>query len=207
LHKDLDKILDFINRNNKIAKCQIATNATVVPSAQVSELLKNNKKFSVRLSRYGDVNKDKIELMMRHLDINSIPYRCHRYVRKIDMWTDMGDFDMTKKSTEEGNEIFKTCGKKNCLTLENGFLGRCSRAAVAHYMQKFELKKSDGIHVRTGFSDEAFWDFCIAKRIVSACYYCNGTLAEPIFPGEQFNKQELLDIKAMMEGYTLHGDK
>ena len=65
------------------------------------------------------------------------------------LWSKCGDKDTKQLPQKAMQKVFDSCTfAKECLTMENGFITRCSRGTIAHLMQGFRLGRGDGVVVR-----------------------------------------------------------
>ncbi len=195
LHKDAKKILQYVKNNNKILKCVIAANCIIIPKQEILDILKNEK-FILRISPYGITNEVSQSKYRTILEKNNINYKIHTFAKREGVWSDLGGINISKNSKKKTLLNYKKCTFKVCLTLENGIIGRCSRATVAHKVQNFQIRKQDIINVRSPLFviDELkkyIESIKTDKGVVSACYYCNGTSAKSIPAGEQLSKDEV----------------
>lgn len=177
IYPHLGLLLDYIKNCSAIEKCLIATNGTVLPN--ISPDLLQNEKFIVRISNYPvDLNiNGKIQ---DWLQINSIKYEVYHFVSKEDKWFDLGKGKRYKHSWE-AELHFQNCLFRNCLTLEAGLLGRCSRSIIAQKLQKFIPRIENGgggCYLPISDSEEfKLWmkEYISNPHHMEACRYCNGT--------------------------------
>lgn len=180
LYPELPRILEFVRHCPGIAACLIATNGSRIPSADVERELRQDSRFLVRISHYpvtcGSGEQVKVWLEERGI-------RCENYhfISADDRWYDLGT-EMVRGSQadsrekERGRERFENCLFHDCLTLENGLLGRCSRAVIASRVQGFSAGEGDFLPV----SDSPEFlkqleDYIHHPRYMEACCHCNGT--------------------------------
>jgi hypothetical protein len=89
------------------------------------------------------------------------------------LWINLGK-NTKKKDYEVTMKDFINCPFKGCLTLENGSISKCSRATVAHHIQKFECDDLvGGLLIRKSLTSRKLLDFINNNNPVTACYYCN----------------------------------
>lgn len=199
LHPNAYKILNYIANEDKIMNCTIATNCILLPKQELLDIIKQQK-FSIRISNYGtanEKNKDKLEKLLIE---NKINYRFHHYANQDNTWSYCGGVRTPKQTKISTIENYEKCGFKVCLTLENGIISRCSRATVAHLVQKFTPAPKDFVYVRNKLFSvhdlKKFWNYRkSSKGIVTACYYCYGTSGGKILPGEQLTRSEYIEIR------------
>ena len=200
LHKYAEKLLKFIENEDKIQVCTIATNCIVIPNDKILNILKNNR-FVVRISNYGTANEKNENILIQKCQQYGIKYSFHKYANGNGYWSNCGSIHMEKHSKDETVKNYLSCIFKMCTTLENGLISRCSRSTVAHKLQKFNPAKNDFINVRSPFfSISKLKNFIkikdLPKGIVKACYFCNGTSGEKIPAGEQLSLEEYKKYKA-----------
>lgn len=219
LHPNALQILEYIANNPRIHQVTIATNATIIPKDSLLAIIKQSGKFSVRLSDYGEANHKSAQRLESALASHGIPHFTHHYVHSDNQWRDCGGKDMERLGDDVVQKIFETClFGRNCLTMENGLISRCSRGVVAHIVQGFGLGANDGILVRPN-AKRAFatitqahqkstekqanlpsFSFLTLKHFLDnpspmeACHYCYGTSGKTIPPGEQLTAEELKTI-------------
>jgi hypothetical protein len=165
-----------------------------VPSDDVLREIKNSRISSIRISDYG-FNAEKVKLIKNKLEAYGIQNSIYHFVTEKSMWADCGGIDMPKLENHVVERLFRKCLFKGCLSVENGFVSRCSRATVAHLVQKFNLEKKDGVNVRNNFTKREFLKFAYGNYPVTACYYCFGTSHKEIPAAEQFTVEELRQLK------------
>jgi organic radical activating enzyme len=176
LHPQLEELLVFVRKCRAISLCQIATNGTVLP--QVSPQSLTGEKFLVRISNYP-VQRNASEQVEKWLIEHSIRMRIYHFQAKTDKWYYLGknctdDTDVEKR--------FQTCAFHECITMENGYLGHCSRAAIAQRVQNFtEPTGLLPILDRTDFK-EKLYQYIHMSTYMGACIHCNGTNGGPMVP-------------------------
>ena len=89
--------MKYVAQNNKIEKCQIATNCILKPKQEILDVLKNPK-FSIKISSYDVVNEIKKEDFEKILIENGVKHRFYKYANKTGMWSDTGGIDTPKHS-------------------------------------------------------------------------------------------------------------
>ncbi|WP_334083694.1 radical SAM protein [Helicobacter typhlonius] len=148
LHPHCKDILEFVAKQDRIRYVCVATNATIIPKDPVLKLLQH-KKFFVRVSDYGEVNAKSAEKLEEMLDKYGVAVIRRNVYRGEGLWSKCGDKYMKRLPEEYMQKVFDSCTfAKECLTMENGFITRCSRATISHIVQNFSLCALDGIHVR-----------------------------------------------------------
>ena len=149
LHPNALQILEYVANNPRIHQVTIATNATIVPKDSLLAIIKQSGKISIRLSDYGEVNHKNAQRLESTLASHEIPHFTHHYVHSDSQWRDCGGKDMERLEDDVAKKTFENClFGRNCLTMENGLISRCSRGVVAYIAQGFSLGAHDGILVR-----------------------------------------------------------
>lgn len=147
-HPDAQEILAFALASPRIHSICIATNATIIPKDSMLELLANPKVI-VRISNYGDVNAKSATKLESILQARGVAVILRNTYRGAGLWSKCGDKDTKRLSQKSMQKVFASCTfAKECLTMENGFITRCSRGTIAHLMQGFRLSGGDGVVVR-----------------------------------------------------------
>lgn len=147
-HPDAREILAFAVQSPRIHSICIATNATIIPKDSMLELLASPKVI-VRISNYGQVNAKTATKLEEVLQARGIAVILRNTYRGAGLWSKCGDKDTKRLPPKAMQKVFDSCTfAKECLTMENGFITRCSRGTIAHIMQGFRLGGGDGVLVR-----------------------------------------------------------
>lgn len=147
-HPDAREILAFAVQSPRIHSICIATNATIIPKDSMLELLASPKVI-VRISNYGQVNAKTATKLEEVLQARGIAVILRNTYRGAGLWSKCGDKDTKRLPPKAMQKVFDSCTfAKECLTMENGFITRCSRGTIAHIMQGFRLGGGDGVVVR-----------------------------------------------------------
>lgn len=186
LYPHLNELLSWLYTKNKYNSIHFYTNATLIPSNEVIESLKNDKVFVV-VSDYG-VNSYRLTELCNLFDRENINYR----IKKEDNhWLDGGDFTAFKGRNEEQlSNQFKNCNLL-CRSVLNGKLYYCPRAS---HMNDLGIIFSENDEYVDLLDDSVSAKDILAviyrERYQTACNYCNyGTdKAVVIEPGIQKTK-------------------
>jgi hypothetical protein len=195
LHSDAMKIIRYVQNSELFEKIVIATNGTIIPHDKILTLLQRpiingGGGVTIRISNYSNVvDKSKLEKLKNKLTDFKINYELYNFAYSDAAWYDMGS-SSKKNDYETMKKNFNICPFSGCLTLENGVISRCSRATVAHFVQKFEFDDDtrDGINIRKPFSTERLLYFVNSRQPVTSCYYCN-LLGPKIQPAIQISQE------------------
>jgi len=197
LHKNAKEILVDINKNEKISEIVISTNGTIIPNKDILSLLSNNKKITIRISNYKCIGKEKIDALKEILTLHNINYWIFNFFGNDSKWIKFQGLSAYRLNESDVESYYKNCPFKNCLTLENGYISRCSRAVIAHHAQKFSIK-GYGVNIRKIGGIKALKAFIMNDSPVSACFYCHEQNSELIDAAEQMTQEEISLIKAII---------
>lgn len=169
----------------------IATNGTRLLSEEQITAVKAAK-ASLRISDYGLIFLQKADKLMAQCKENHIDCNMYKFAVGTGNWIDLGDKDTVKNCNIDVHNIFKSCPFKTCLTLENGIIGRCSRATVVHHIQKFIPKENDFVVLRNlNIKDlhEQLLQYVLHPTPMEACRFCRGGRGRLIPPAIQITTQ------------------
>lgn len=187
LYKNLNEFLKFLSTQEKIKGVAVTTNGTIVPSDDVLETLKSNKKFSVTISNYG-VNSRRIKELKEKLSSYGIRYK-EIFIN--DKWLDFGGINCRNRTADELKQQYSNCGL-GCKSLLNGKLFSCFRSTHLADLGIIKECSNDYVdllnenlsasEIKSQLKNVLFGQYPLA-----ACNYCDyGTDdAKPITPGEQ----------------------
>lgn len=171
MNKDIYRIMDYFNNNNKITKQVVYSNATIPLKEEFVDILKHPK-VVFTLTDYRKVTKGAIERntakvheALKRLDV---PHRLH----DPENWTDSGVLQDFKRDVPEMKEMFLDCCARNLITLTDNKLYRCPFAANADRLQGMPDDKRNYVSVNASTND-------IKKYIndieyIPACNFCKG---------------------------------
>lgn len=173
LHPDLADMIRSLRNEERIDRISIITNGTILPDEDVFRAMRDEKRFMVRISDYGELS-GKIRELTGNLERYGIPYEVANYT----YWDRPSKIGLTQDTKEQLAAKFKLCAAGNNLFLINrrGYL--CSTASAACNMSAFPDSKSNYIDLQ---DDEDFPqkldDFVKRPRrgeYLDACQYCTG---------------------------------
>lgn len=123
LYRNLDKVLSYVLNEEKIQLVEFTSNASVMPSSDMLELL-NNKKVYIKISQYPSlINPARFVKLLDEYDIR---YELMESMR----WTKTGKLTTRERSAVELQSQYLNCGQaKLCRTILNGKMYVCSKAA------------------------------------------------------------------------------
>lgn len=123
LYRDLAKILRYVLNEEKIQYIEFTTNASIIPSREILELL-GNKKIYVKVSQYP--NLIDLSKLVDILEEYEIRYEIMENMR----WSKTGVLTSRNRTEAELQSQYLNCGSaKLCRTILNGKMYVCAKAA------------------------------------------------------------------------------
>lgn len=171
LFKSIDTVISYASSLEKIGRIIIYTNGTIVPRANVLELL-GNKKVLLEITNYGDLSKNFAKLLSTcdQLKINYV-------VRELpETWDDSSNIDEPLRRPEEDQFIFEECCAKYLYTLMHGKLYRCPFSASLDALKFVNLDDSNHLTIfqNKNFSRSTLQQFIYRTSFYDSCRYCQG---------------------------------
>ena len=165
LHTDLDIMLKYAKKSDKIGIIEITTNAIVkIPKKVLLEL--RDSKVLVKISNYG-FNKTNIIAITKLFKKMSIRYQ----ILNLEQWQDFGEPIDYKKNRKQVDEDFYECfASALCRILYKGNLMICGRGACL-YEQGLISDKYVNVN-DDGFNTKSLYGFYIDRKY-NFCRYCN----------------------------------
>lgn len=174
LNKELPKMIEYCANNKKIGVIKIITNATILFSNALLDVLKNNNdKVYVYISNYSTNDKIthllKYDAIIKQLKIYNIKHQ----IMKDLYWTELNNVPKQNLSPEKLTKNFASCPFNTCLSVFNNGFFVCPRAAalnklfLADEMEKIMICNND--HLKEDLID--FYH----KPFYSYCDYCFDT--------------------------------
>ncbi len=121
LHKDLVKILRYINTKNKIKRFSIVTNGTIIPNEDTLKELAKLKRFVVNISDYSSNPELKTKVKREQLINELKKYNVKYTARNNFFWHVMGDVTDRKRTKEENLNLYKLCDNSYTSIIDGGF--------------------------------------------------------------------------------------
>lgn len=187
LYRDLPDVITGLARFDKILKVEVVTNGTLIPREPVLAAMAATPKAHVTISEYPGIRQKLPELTALFADWK-IPCDIGSFTE----WRDMGDVSNRGRTGNEIRQVFRDCAFKNCPSIVDGKLYRCSRSAFATRLGLIPPVKSEWIDLddpassASDIREKARRLFLDAKAL-SACNYCDGgnVAAPSIIAAEQ----------------------
>jgi hypothetical protein len=142
---------------------------------------------SLRISDYAVSGRRAGELQ-RQCEQEGVRSVLYQFASGDGTWIDMGGPSRERGTPAEAQARFAQCPFNRCLTLEDGILARCSRATVAHHVQRFTPAPGDLVMVRRLTAAELFIaldDYLRHPAAMQACRYCLGNQGNRVAPAIQ----------------------
>ncbi|ALE02767.1 radical SAM protein [Candidatus Pseudothioglobus singularis] len=171
MNKDIYRIMDYFNNNNKITKQVVYSNATIPLKEEFVNILKHPK-LVFTLTDYRKVTKGAIERntakVHEALKRLEVPHRLH----DPENWTDSGVLQDFKRDVPEMKEMFLDCCARNLITLTDNKLYRCPFAANADRLQGMPDDKRNYVSVNASTND--IKKYINDIEFIPACNFCKG---------------------------------
>lgn len=167
IYPQLEILLDYLIRNEKLGSIEFTTNATAIPSEGVLNLLGNDK-VRVEISDYGEI--DTLASFIKMMD----QYHVKIHV-DVDMsWIDCGSYEARNRDVSMLGKMYVSCrASRLCKSLFKGKLFDCPRAVHLVDLGFASNIKFLDIYNCDKHSLLEFW----LKEYTMACDYCD--LASP----------------------------
>jgi len=168
LHKEIEKIFAYADRQKKIKTIRITTNGTIIPTAQMLALLQKSRKTIVAITDYSHLQLPYIkhEEVVNTLKMNGIT--CSE--NKPDYWFAQPDIYKSGRSAEELKREFDRCYLRNCSgSFCDGKIYACPVALAMHRIHNYQAEQKEIIDVRnapnlrkelTDYYTRSYWDIC-----------------------------------------------
>lgn len=173
MHTQLNDILKWCVKQQKIKEISIFTNSTIIPNKELVETLKNNK-IKLLLDDYGALSKN----------LNTIIDLCNRsniryLIQKFSRWDDLGDFSDKSYSEEAVEKLFRYCSFGNVISFMKGKLYRCTTAARIADLELVPDDKNDYVDFNVDDCGIEIWrnkinQLLYEKKYHMGCKKCNG---------------------------------
>lgn len=193
LHPEYKRLISELLKIENIGYIKSFTNATVIPSDELCEIMKNPR-FMLSVSNYEKVATGKllenIMITREKLDKFGIKYL---FTTNFE-WLDFSSFDNQKKSLEVLKQGFKDCFISICHRIYKGKLYRCPHQYAGIQLGKLQEKPIECIDIHSLNENELaqalekFEDL----EFINACQHCKLPYnAEPATAGEQLESMNV----------------
>lgn len=177
LHPDLVTMIKSLKHEKRIERISIITNATIMPSDELIQAMRADKRFWVRISDYGEISP-KVEELTNLLKENDIDYEVANYT----YWDQPSRITYLDSTEEELVTKFRHCTACNVLFLLNSKVYLCSTGSAVCNMNVFPPSESNYLDL-SGYANfskkmmKELNDFIIRPKqgkYLDACRYCSG---------------------------------
>ena len=170
LASNLEDVLQFVLRQEKIVTVEMTTNGTIIPKESLIPLLQNEK-VKICISDYNDIVdcKNIIEFCKKH----DLRYQ----VLHIKQWINSGGIMKRFRSIEQLKHQYLSCQSSYfCKTLFEDKLFQCARASSLYAINV--CNDINGyLKVDSSLSKERLFNFILGDNN-PACDYCNTATSE-----------------------------
>lgn len=168
LHPQLDKIIEWCDKQEKINAIKIVSNATVMPTERIKKSIEKCKKIQLVFDDYGENSIKKNELIEWALE-KGIRYS----IQKLSTWYDIEPIKKRNQTESKLKEIFSACVWRNCVGVTNGRLFHCN---VMGHLDELNMVPD----FPTEYIDLTVDDVCLREKIknylkkdyLEYCDYC-----------------------------------
>ena len=177
LHPQLADMIASLKDDKRIERISIITNATILPSVKLLEVLAAEKRIWLRISDYGELS-DKLNELTKLLEQYEIKYEVANYT----YWDSPSRIEKTEESVEALIQKFEQCTACNVLFLLNRKIYLCSTGSAVNNMGVFPPSESNCVDLKNYEGKEDLFRKDLIKYIerpknrqfLDACRYCSG---------------------------------
>lgn len=171
MHPQMSKIMEDYLPCDKINNFSVYTNATILPSLEMLEILRN-KKVKCEISNYGALasNYEKFVLLMKQ---NRVRY----HVVEMDEWHKLGPLKNRGYTVEKMKNTFSQCCCNDLITLLEGKIYRCPYSAHGRQLKAIPYHDDDIVDLYSNTVAEnkkKLKSLLFLKEFDYACGYCSG---------------------------------
>ncbi len=176
LHRDLGTIVDFVLQYKQIREIRIVTNATIIPSPDLLEILKK-KRVVIDISSYDSIKK-KQEQFTQYLKEQNLSY----HIWTGENWRDYGNYDKRNFSEKILKKSKRKCSNVKHRHIENGKLYFCTRVLNLNKQSDFHSDSTDFVDLLDTNNLKSRIKQLFKKKYVVACDHCNPPWGRPNVP-------------------------
>jgi organic radical activating enzyme/predicted Zn-ribbon and HTH transcriptional regulator len=175
LHKELPLILEEVLKIENIGYVVVFTNATVMPSQELLNILQN-KRIVVNFSGYSQSVSSIIQKITPKVKQTLIDHKIDFafYNPESRNWLDINDYSQRKATDDELKIYFENCFMGNCVRVFNGSFYACPHLYSGIELGKIKTDATEYIEL-SSCSDENLrhWFVEFGKLpFLNACRYC-----------------------------------
>lgn len=186
--KDLNKILDFLSKSEKVGHITVYTNGTIVPREDILDSLKSDKVI-VEITDYNEHSK-RLSALQETLQQRGVKYFSHRPQN----WTDSARIVKNNLSADALSQMFDSCCVNDALTILHGRIYHCPFSANGINLNAYDVTDREFIEIESYDSSfnlrEKFKTWYFGRPFLDSCSYCLGRdYMQPLVePGVQIRK-------------------
>lgn len=173
VYRSLPRVVSALAANTHVGKLVLFTNGTLIPHADVLQVLRHPK-VTVRISDYGPLSRKCSELVevLRREGVDC-------FVDRPEAWHDCARFAWRGRSREATEALFATCCTNDTLTLLHGRLYHCPFSAHGQNLGALPGDPADFVDLTREPSDptllrKTLCAFVEDKKSLAACSWCDG---------------------------------
>jgi len=195
LHNQLPEILEATLQEEQIARIQLATNGTILPSPQLSSVLANDR-ISLLISDYGEVST-RLAKLTEHCDRVGI----HYFVAHWKEWSVCSYPKKYNRSPAAHQRNFDNCSSRFRTNYHNGKLYRCgTQIYVYDLVDEVPDFPNDYLDIRAMEEcgqnpreiKEAIRSYLASSRPLDFCDYCDFGEYSSTSVGQQIDKKDTI---------------
>ena len=201
MNAEFVKLIDRYRDEPKISRISIFSNATIFPSEEILEHLRQPKVF-MRMSDYGNLSRQ-LSTWIDWCEANGVRYD----VVKMDLWQECGNLERHNYNDYQLKDIYGNCNCRNLPTIIGNKLYNCPYAANAANLGAMyrEEANKDALIIDENITGADIDRFLYDREYLEGCRYCNGrnTKRSRILPYIQTSAplpyEQLIDKQASVE--------
>ena len=170
MNAEFVKLIDRNKDDPKVSKIMVLSNATIFPSEEMLEHLKQPKVFMF-MSDYGELSR-KLNTWIDWCEANGVRY----LVNKMEWWHECGKLERHNYNNYELKDIYSTCDCRNLPTVIGNKLYNCPYAANADNLGAMysEERDRDFLIINENTTGADIDSFLYDREYLEGCRYCNG---------------------------------
>lgn len=172
LYPQLEDVMLYLKRQEKIKNINIVTNGTICPSYEKNFWDNiSGKNVTIYISNYGELSRKKQQLF----DM-CCKYLVNCEISENNVFYDTGNMIKRNRSIEELQKVFERCNTQ-CRSLYNGELHFCPRSSHGVDLKIIDRREEDYINVLNIDDKERLRveieNFINRKNYIEACDFCD----------------------------------
>ncbi len=198
MNPEMPALMRHFLEHPKIRNFSIYTNASILPSTEMLEVLRN-KKVKCEISDYGSLVKrfgEFVSLMEQ--------YGVRHHVVKMDKWHKLGALKKRDLNEEQMKKVFAECYCNDLFTMLHGKIYRCPYSAHGRNLGAIPEMDGDAVDLSEDIPQvrEKLKRLLFQKEFDYACGYCSGRNYHLASVEPAIQAPKPLDYEKWMEGKT-----